>query len=150
MSLNLRLKRDEDLEAYYRMAHAFHEFSPFSRLPLSEKKLKEIFDVVGEEIILIFLTNDDKPVGMLLGIVNEPYFSEEKVATELAWWVDPEFRKSKASLDLMYAFEDWAYRKGARTVTLASLTGLSPPSVSKLYLGMGFEKTEETYMRSFI
>jgi GNAT superfamily N-acetyltransferase len=148
MSLNLRLAQDKDRESFINMGSLFHQAGPYSNLPYSREKIGAIFDHRDSNTLLLFLVDGDAPVGMLLGTVTEPYFSEDKVATELAWWVNPEYRRTKKSIELTLAFEDWAYRMGAKVVALASLD-TSPASVGKFYESMGFKKREETYLRSF-
>lgn len=148
MSLKLRLAEDKDREDFIHMGSLFHQAGPYSGIPYSREKLGNIFDNRNSDILLLFLVDEDKPVGMIWGMVQEPYFSTTKVATELAWWVNPEYRRTKKSIELTLAFEDWAYRKGAKLVTLSALD-TSPASVGKFYESMGFTKREETYLRSF-
>lgn len=144
----LRLADQNDLSDVLRMARRFHEESPYSGMSFSEDRLKDFFSIYLSDptkVIVILSEQDGRPRGMICGMADSPHFSDEKAATELAWWMDPEYRKSKDSVLLMRAYEDWGRRIGASVTQMALLS--SSPDVSKLYEKSGYSLTERTYVK---
>lgn len=149
----IRLATIEDKESFLRMGRSFYEASPYSKFELSEQKLLDIFNnsVYNKlsYLLLMLVDKENQPKGMILGVISSSFFSEEKVATELAWWVDPDYR-SKDSLELVNAFVYWAKEvQNCKAVSLALLDSVSNPKITKYYERLGFHKVEEAYLKEF-
>lgn len=149
----LKLPEEQDREDCIRMAKNFFEASPFSNLKFSREGLDAFFNqyLVDKNscIIILLCSNEGENVGMVCGIAQNPLFSSEQIASELAWWVDEEYRHNGKSAELMYAFEDWGKRIGAKASSLASIEGFSPPGVDKFYTKMGYHRSENSYYKEF-
>ena len=99
----------------------------------------------NQEFLVLLLVEDSRPVGMLVGGVSSPLFSKDRVATELAWFVEKDFRKSKGSLSLLSKYEAWAKERGCSFVTMVDIDTLS--DLSSLYTRKGYILTEKTYVK---
>lgn len=146
--MTLRLAEERDLEEVVRMARMFHKSSPYASMAFSEERLIDFFQIYladKTKMIVILSEQDGKPRGMIVGMADSPHFSDEKAATELAWWMDEEYRRGRDSIDLMKAYEEWARRIGATVTQMALLS--SSPDVSKLYEKSGYSLTERTYVK---
>lgn len=146
----LRLAEERDYPDVLRMLRSFHESSTYSGISFSEGKIQEFWKYYLEnnrEIIVILSEQGGRPRGLIVGMISRPPFSDEAVASELAWWMDPEFRRSKDSLLLFDAYQDWAFRVGASMCHMALLA--SSPDLSKRYEKNGYQKVETTFMRKF-
>ena len=144
----LRLANEGDFKNVLRLAEKFHKESPFSSLTFEESKLREMFSVYLQDkskIIIILSEQDEKVVGMIVGVSSEIPFSIDICALELAWYMEEEFRRSRDSLDLLKAYEEWAKRIGA-TVCQMSMLSNSPP-LEKLYERMSFNYSEKTFTK---
>lgn len=84
--------------------------------------------------------------GMLWGMAAPFVYGKCKVATELAWWVEPEFRKSGLGKELLDAFEYWALKVGCQAVVMAGLD----TDITKYYEKRGYTPREYLYMKEFI
>lgn len=148
--MELKLAEEKDREDFIRMCKNFFEVSPFSKMTFSRKRLDGVFDVhLTNKLnaIVILLTDEGKNVGMVVGHCDSPLFAEETIASELAWWVDEDYRNSKKASELVFAYEDWALRVGAWASNMAYIEGVSPNSVQKFYERLGYSKTETSYLK---
>jgi len=147
----LRLATLEDIPVCMRFARNFHRASPYNTMKFDtikgEKVLRDIISGNQMDSIIILALHDDKPVGFIVGVANEPVFSSVKIATELGWWVDPEHRGSRASLLIYSAYEDWARRVGCHYVQGAYLPGVSPP-LDEFYKKRGYRQVESSFIKT--
>lgn len=134
------------------MARKFYHESPYRGLPINEKKLKDVTDHVMSSdlcLVLLLVSPEDQPVGMIAGHVNEMIFSTDKMASEIMWWVDPEYRGSRHSIRLLDGFEYWAYKSGCKFVQMSALGNDTGDRLSKLYKKRKYINTEQAYIKEF-
>lgn len=147
--MTLRLATPEDLEDVLRMAREFHGVSPYSSLEFSSARSYELFkaylDGDKTRLIIILSEQDKKPRGMVIGMASEPLFSDDLMATEIAWWMDPEYRRSRDSLLLIDAYQDWTRRIGCSITQVAMLDSVT--DLSGFYKKRGFERAEQSFIR---
>lgn len=153
----LKLADAGDYPHIIRMARAFHQASPYADLEFSEEKCEQMFRLylAGDkrELVIILAVPEAKepsvqregPFGMIVGFANSIPFSNEKVAAELAWWVDEDKRGTKDSLLLFKAYEDWAVRIGAKVSQMAMLDEVT--NLSKFYVKQGYAPAERSYVK---
>ena len=80
-------------------------------------------------------------VGMLALVAYAHHLSGERVAGEVAWWVDAAARG--IGIRLLRAAERWARTRGAIRFELIAPT----PDVEALYARLGYAPVERTYSR---
>lgn len=149
--MSLRLATKEDYPHIIRMARRFHEASPYSDLEFSEEQSRTVFEKYlgsNKTEIVIILAGEEIPYGMIIGYSNALPFSLDRVATELAWWVDEDKRGSKDSLMLFKAYQDWARRVGSKITQMAMLDDVT--NLEKFYLKQGFVPAERSYIKRTI
>jgi RimJ/RimL family protein N-acetyltransferase len=147
----LRLATLDDIPTLLRFAKNFHRASPYRGMRFDSQKGKEFLEgiIIGrqtEGIVLVAL-KDSQPIGMLVGACSEPVFTRSKVAMELGWWIEEEFRKTKASFLIYKAYEDWAFRVGCSHVQGAYLPGVSP-ELDEFYKKRGYIQVESSYLKT--
>lgn len=147
--MSLKLAESKDYPDIIRMAQAFHRASPYVDLEFSEERCRGLFDhyLRGDrrELVIILAHEEERVFGMIIGFANSIPFSNEKVAAELAWWVDEDKRKTKDSLLLFKAYEDWALRIGAKMSQMAMLDDVT--NLSGFYLKQGYQPAERSYIK---
>lgn len=147
--MSLKLAEASDYSEVIRMAQAFHKASPYADLEFSEERCRGLFDhyLRGDrrELVIILAHQEERVFGMIIGFSNSIPFSDEKVAAELAWWVDEDKRKTKDSLLLFKAYEDWALRIGAKISQMAMLDDVT--DLSGFYLKQGYTPAERSYIK---
>lgn len=117
-------------------------------------KLKENREQMGKTVTalltnpqgrMLVYENGNGIEGMLGLLVFPHYFSGEKVAGELVWWVDPEAR-GRAGMELLKQAEAEARALGAKWMQMVSPT----ERTAKLYERLGYAAIETTYQRSLL
>lgn len=144
--MRLRLATVEDTPTLLEMTKHFISWTPYSHYPVDDEKLLEIihscFDY-SKNIIFVYTTDEDEVQGMLAATTNEFLFNRERIASEMAWWVEPAYRGRGGRL-LKAAFEHWAKHMGAKYAHMASL---NTPKVDALYIRDGYRQTECTFVK---
>jgi hypothetical protein len=86
--------------------------------------------------------------GMIIGAVTLLLYSKTRMATEVAWYIDPQFRgKTKASIKLIEAYEYWAEHIAGCEVTHLARLNNSPQSIDKFYERLGYEQKEVNFLK---
>lgn len=101
--------------------------------------------IASPDGIAFALEIDGHVQGAIIGLIAPHLMTGGKVALELGWWVEPDFR-GRTGLALLNAYE------GAVNVSGAHLSVLTcPPDgadrVGEIYERAGYQKMEATYMR---
>lgn len=146
----IRIGQMEDVPILLKFAKNFHQASPYRSMRFNSEKGKKFLEGIlsgrnTEGIVLVAL-QDGNPIGMLVGACSEPVFSSSRVAMELGWWIEPEFRKTRASALIYTAYEDWAMRVGCSHVQGAYLPGVSP-DLDEFYKKRGYRQVESSYLK---
>lgn len=153
--INIRLANIEDLKDLLDMATKFFEASPYSELDkLDIKELENtinnalILQGIGKALILVSIDKDNKATGMLAAMVNKSMWSENYIATELAWWVEEEDRKSGVGKKLIEGYEYWTKLINAKLISLSTLMSLDPDAkLSDFYEKQGYVKAEQAFIK---
>lgn len=69
------------------------------------------------------------------------------VGTELAWWVNEDFRSSGGGLKLLRAIEKKARTEGVKYWNMAYMSSSMPESIKRIYESMGYELNECLYQK---
>lgn len=143
--IKVSLATINDLDRLMVLAKEFQDEAP-SQHAWDENKARATvaasFD--DDNQVIITFKVDGNIVGMLYGVVTEPFLSYKKVATELAWFVSKEYRGKGATV-MVDVFEQWAAFKGADTVIMADIEGVTP--LEPLYKKLGYSKLETSYSK---
>ena len=147
----LKLLTEEDIPAVVELGRHFLDASPYSNLEFSEAAARRSLQLCllqPEKNICILSENEEGViVGALLGAVTSLPFSDDLVAAEIAWWVEPSHRKGSAGLRMKEAYEYWARKMGAKKISMALLSGPYEDKLDKYYRSSGFQKAETAYVR---
>lgn len=86
--------------------------------------------------------------GVLLGYVFPYIFNTNvKIAQELAFYVEPEYRNTRLAMRLYREYEAKARDLGATKITMALLEASNPDKVDRLYRKLGFKPVEHIYIK---
>lgn len=147
----LKLLEAKDIPRFVDLCYNFHQNSPFKDLSFNKEKVEAlaISIIKGDKTgsVVITIADDNHLLqGYIVGVTSETPFGNEKVALELAWWVEPEHRGSRKSYELLLAYKEWAKKVNCNIVQTGFLEGFSPESLDKVYTKMGMIKHERGYM----
>ena len=131
------------------MAQRFMHESPYrDQLGESVDTAKAFILSLIDSPIHSVLVYEDK-LGSVQGVfalyVFDHYYSGERMAGELIWYVEPEARKGFRALELLRAAEKEAKKAGAKRMQLVAPT----EEIGKIYMRCGgYQKIEVTYQRT--
>lgn len=153
--INIRLANKEDIKELLEMSTKFFEASPYSKLDeLNTKELENtIYNVLflqglGRAVFLVSTDKDDKATGMLAAMVNKSMWSQNSIATEMAWWVEEDDRKSGVGKKLIEGYEYWTKMINAKLISLSTLMALDPDAkLSDFYEKQGYVKAEQAFVK---
>lgn len=96
--------------------------------------------------LMVLESEDLKPIGMACAVLMPLYFNvHHKVAQEMFCWVDPEHRGG--GMALFSALENWGILCGAKTMIIASVSGLRDDVLDRKYRAKGFMPTDNFYTK---
>ena len=147
----LKLLEVKDIPRFVALCKNFHQASPYNNRDFSVEKVttlaKSITASNKQDFIIITLVDDnDLTQGFLIGITSEIPFSEEKVAMELAWWVEPQARGTRKSVEMVFAFKEWAKRVGCKVAQMSMIENTGTDKIDKLYIKAGLQRAEVNYI----
>ncbi len=76
--------------------------------------------------------------GFLFGRVSQYFFSDQKIATEELFFVNPDERSFHVARKLLNAYEEWGKKLGAVECCLAVSSGRKISRIAKLYERVGY------------
>lgn len=129
----------------------YNKILEFAERFLSISRYKDHFDLDVLNNLISFFLNSSKEEriiilaeeGMIAGQTSSFIFGTKKVATELGWWVEPEYRKSGIGKELLQAFEAWAKKVGCSLIVMISLDD----ELGKFYEANGYSLSERSYIK---
>jgi hypothetical protein len=136
-----------DIEATLDLATEFNklygQLNKFNRAKL--RSILEASLVYDKNYYCSVLKDENKVVGLFVGIATEgPYF-DNVLASELGWYIQEKYRGRK-SIAMLKDFETWA-----KTVAKADFVSMSYTSkmsnLDTLYTKLGYEAIEYTYKK---
>jgi len=129
-----------DVELVTQMTVKFLSTTKHKDITDEDKTRQTIKVILSSPHMAIFLYGE---VGMIAGVISEFPFGNHLVASELGWWVEPEYRKSEIGKELLDTFEDWATVNKCEKIFMVTLDD----SVGKYYEKRGYEIHERTYVK---
>ena len=147
----LRMATPEDTERVLELSMNFFEAAKLPYGEVNEAKARNVIEHCRSPLeptsVLILWEEQGKVQGLLAGQLTETLLNTDKVATELIWWVEPEYRKGEAGKALLGAFEYWAEWNNCRYVQMIGLQNEYSKTLDRYYRKEGFHIAETTYIK---
>ena len=149
--MSVRPATVDDLDALLVLARTMHCEAPGYRdWRFDDDKVDDLLrKLIGGHGCLLVAEVDAVIVGGIAGICTAHWFSDEKVATDLALFIDPERRNGTTAVRLVNAFVAWAQLVGARRVQLGVTTGVHPDATARLYQACGLAPSGQLFAKDF-
>lgn len=110
-------------------------------------RLEELVGLVRRVGVILVVSRDRAPeelVGFVAGAALQEPIAGIPLLDEMAWWLEPGYRKGRLGHYLLRSFEDWARQKGLSMVKMVAPAG---SSVGNYYTRMGYEQVETSYIK---
>ena len=143
----IREATKEDYPSIERHARRFWEETYFKDDYLDGSALMYM-DVALSQRLLFVAEVDGNIVGFAAGCMS-PLMGNLKVmaGTEMAWWVDPEFRATRCGIGLLKALETSSKKQGCKYWSMVAMESSMPKPLQKLYKKMGYTSNEYTFTK---
>jgi GNAT superfamily N-acetyltransferase len=149
MDIGLIKNADQsDVQEIIELARKFHAVSGYENIEFDEETVENLLITSIDQGLCPIGVVDGKIVGFLAGLAYPAILNANvMVGTEIAWWVEPEFRGKKIAIQLLLRAEESARAKGLYCWSMMCLEKLNADGLENIYERLGYEKAERTYLR---
>ena len=149
MTREIRLASAADVDDIVALSEHFLASTDYGqRMPTSAAAIRaftqRLIDAGDDAAILVATNEAQQPIAMLAIWCYEHPMSAERVAEELAWWVEPSHRGS-LGVRLLRRAEAWARAHGAAVMRMVAPT----EQVGRIYHACGYSPVETLFQRRF-
>lgn len=147
--MTVRAGTAEDFIPCVQMAERFWSVAGYAEsIPFDADSTVDYFVMGLNSGLFSVAEKDGKVIGFVIGVsapcmVNRDY----KVAAELAWWIEPEYRNGMDAIRLIKHIENQAQQQGCKIWSMMCLEAQEPDKVESMYLRMGYKPTERSFAR---
>ena len=126
---------------------AFEESSFRDLIEFDESKLLEVARkyAVDDGHVLMIALDDERPIGVFAGHTSDFYFSSDKFARDVLWYVREGYRKFGVGLGLLGLFEEWARLENAKMVYLSQDSGINVDKFNRILGKRGYNLVGSNY-----
>lgn len=145
---HLKLATPEDEEAILPLLLRFILESPYKDITLNITKVRKgVRDMVigSNDNIVILGYHKERLSGFIALKAYELPFSHDRVAAEIAFYVNPDARGSRLGLDLYTAAEFWSRKVGCAYMQMVNLS--TNEGVQKFYERKGYKRYEQAWLK---
>jgi len=141
----IRAASPEDEERLLDLGAMMHAESVYATISYNrEKARKEL--LWSMEKGCVFVSEDSEGVhGVIMGYVKGPWFSDDLVGFEEAFYVVPEKRAGRRATMLIFSWASWCVENGAKL--LRPKTSCGSYRAERLYGRLGFEAVGQEFVK---
>ncbi|WP_315809457.1 GNAT family N-acetyltransferase [Pseudomonas sp. C9-3] len=116
--------------------------------PFCADSVRLMVELAHEQGLLAVLEEEAGVVGFVAGCKGALLGNAAVLTgTELAWWIEPEYRQGRKGIELMQYIERLAREQGIRYWTMVSMESSSPETANRIYQRLGYAKTETSFTK---
>lgn len=132
----------EDAIDVMELGRGMHRHSSFAPLRYDGHQVLDFLDrLILSPGHAVFVARDrEQLVGFVLASTHQSFFGPDKVASEHAFFVHPDYRGGGAAKQLVNAYEDWAVRNGAKRINMGNSAGTADEPYVRLLESEGFTR----------
>lgn len=141
--IEIRVAQLADIARIMELGEEFAKSSPnFSRLRFSKEQTVLVLELmIGHTDPGVFVAySDGVIVGGLVACIAPAWFSTDICTTDIAFYVDKEFRKSTVAARLVKQYVKWAKRQNAYIIELTVTSEMDTERVKLFFKRMGFRE----------
>lgn len=151
MKTTVRQATFDDLKEIIDMGGQMAGTSNFSHLTFDPRLFGEfVVDLIANDAQRVFVADagDGTLAGALLGLASRSFIGPDTVVSDASFFVRPDMRASRAGVQLLRAFVDWAQEIGARRVNMGNSAGMDDDRYVKLLSRYGFTRAGSIMYRN--
>lgn len=146
MSITVRQAVKDDVDFLLSQLAVFSDFYGTKKklFPNEDYAREKLTELIKGHVVFISEKQGVGSIGFIAGILfNHPFNPDIRVLSETFWWVQEEYRNSKAGLMLLNKFTEIG--KDSADWTTIAIEEKSPIS-DRVLLKRGFKPTEKNYL----
>lgn len=138
----VRTAKLPDVPALVALGKSFIQEAPnySSRDFDADALLRNLEGVISGQGAVFVVESDQKIIGGIVCLTTKDWFNNDVIAFEQVFYVQPEYRASRAPLFLIDAFVNWAKHMGASRIQCGTTTGINTKGCLRLYERFGFRE----------
>ena len=136
MSQIIRAKQ-EHFDTLFGLIESMVEESVFSYAKPSKAKIQRLFNYPKCAVFLAY--RDDVCIGFVGAVIDQFFFSEYERATDVGFYILPEYRGGREAFKLLRAIEDWAREQGVTKMFMGHSVGGKIEEMKKFYVHNGYK-----------
>jgi len=142
----IRLAEEKDFDCILDMAEIFWGHTQFSEPYDREHFLNMI--LIAYDHGLLIVADDGEICGFIAALKTPLICSKESfMATELAWWVNPEKRGKMYGVQLISALERLCIEQEVKYLNMVYMETSMPERVRDIYLSLNYSLQETTFTK---
>ena len=148
--MKIRGVRDSDVVTLVELGEAFWYSTPLSKvMPYNAQTVYDLVRHTPDSGFILVADDEGTIAGFVLVLVAPFHFNTDyKAATEIAWYVHPEYRGEGVGESLREAAEAMALTQGATFLSMMLITGTEGEAAAReQYTSQGYTKSEETFVK---
>jgi RimJ/RimL family protein N-acetyltransferase len=124
-----------------------HSESEFQSLHWNEEKvLNWLRKNVESPNRFVYCAYDENTIaGVFIGSISEFYFGNDRLASDLLWYVGEEYRGTRIGIRLLKEFQKWATEQNVDRIQVGISSGMSMERTGALLERMGFSQIGGLY-----
>jgi GNAT superfamily N-acetyltransferase len=151
--MNIRFATPEDAIPVAEMVEKFYQMAMAEMLGDYDKLAAANLIAatsVSSDACTIVAEDGDRIIGTMGALsYNHPFKPSVRIAQELFWWVEPEYRKSGIGQKMMDAGEQWAKEIGCSGMVMVTMHGIDHERNGAFYERSGYGPFEHSYLKRF-
>lgn len=147
----IRRATREDISALTEIAREFHGITLYGQfgVAFSADKMAATLEahIASADACVLVADLDGVIAGVAGALITQPYMSDDSMAVELYWWVNPTARGRSLAMALMNATEDWARARGCRALVMSSVATQQGSPADSIYERRGYQIIEKSWVK---
>lgn len=147
MSGKIRLANIEDVDTLVELGEAF--CLEYGLVYKRESISKSFIDVINHPMGFTMVVETEGVIRGLVAMIGSPSIFNDEItqASELMYYVTPEYRGNRAGIQLLKSYENYCTRLGYKEIGLICPEALKTDKLDTLYTKLGYKKYETTYIK---
>lgn len=135
--MTIRKAAADDLDRLVELGALMHAESRYAALRFNRDKVRALLAQLMQTGFVVVAEREGRIIGGFAGVVAPHWFSDDKIASDLALFIEPGERGGMAVVRLVRAFLDYAQRHGAVTIDIGVNTGVHTEQTGQLFERLG-------------
>jgi hypothetical protein len=137
-----------DFHAIAAVGQHFYETTAYRDIPYSPESMLRWLPIMRQQRLLYVADDAGRIVGGIGGLFAPLYFNDShRIAQEMFWWVEPDYRTTRAAIRLLRAIELGVSQAGCSWLSMLLLEGENAERIEKFYLCDGYRPSERAFTK---